>query len=272
MKQICIPGTTLQVSRLSFGTGSLHHLPSLARRRALLQAALEAGFTHFDTSPYYGFGLGELALGSLPAASRQRMTVATKVGLYGPNGSRAWAVDVYARKFLGKLLPSLNRAVVDWSLARARATFDDSLRRLKRESVDLLLLHEPVAAFIRTSEWLQWLQSLQHNGRIRHWGVAGEPGLVVAVRLHAEALAPVIQVRDSLQRHEADVALNLPGTDSRPMQLTYGYLAAQSGAARGGVLAEQCLLTALGRNATGSVLVSTRRIERIAGLAKVAAG
>lgn len=270
MKQICIPGTTLQVSRLSFGTGSLHHLPSLARRCALLQAALEAGFTHFDTSPYYGFGLGELALGSLPAASRQRMTVATKLGLYGPNGSRAWAVDVYARKFLGKLLPSLNRAVVDWSLARARETFDDSLRRLKRESVDLLLLHEPVAAFIRTTEWLQWLQSLQHKGRIRHWGVAGEPGLVVAVRLHAEALAPVIQVRDSLRRHEADVALSLPGTDPRPMQFTYGYLAAQTGAADS-LPAEQCLLAALGRNATGSVLVSTRRVERIQGLAKIAA-
>lgn len=270
MKQICIPGTTLRVSRLSFGTGSLHHLPSLARRRALLLAALEAGFTHFDTSPYYGFGLGEIALGSLPIASRQHMTVATKVGLYGPNGSRAWATDVYARKFLGKFLPSLNRAVVDWSLARARESFDGSLRRLNRESVDILLLHEPVAALIRTPEWLQWLESLQLSGRIRLWGVAGEPGLIKAVRLQAEVLAPVIQVRDSLQRHEADGALDLPGTDSRPMQFTYGYLAAQTGTERGQSV-EQCLLAALSRNATGSVLVSTRRVERIQGLAKAAA-
>lgn len=266
MKQICIPGTALQVSRLSFGTGSLHHLPSPARRRNLLLAALDAGFTHFDTSPYYGFGLGELALGSLPTLARQRMTIATKVGLYGPGGSRAWVADVYARKFLGKLLPSLNRAVVDWSLARARQTFDDSLRRLNRESVDLLLLHEPVAALIRTGEWLEWLQALQRAGRIRYWGVAGEPEAVMAVRLGSEALAPVIQVRDSLQRHEAEGALNQPGTDPRQMQFTYGYLAARADGAVW-TSAEQCLAAALGRNTTGSVLVSTRRRERIQGLA-----
>jgi len=54
-----LPGTGLSVSRLSFGTATLHHHPTTAKRQAFLAAALDHGFTHFDTSPYYGFGMSE---------------------------------------------------------------------------------------------------------------------------------------------------------------------------------------------------------------------
>jgi aryl-alcohol dehydrogenase-like predicted oxidoreductase len=149
MKQIQIDGTTLLVSRLSFGTASLHHLPRLAQRVALLQDAADAGFTHFDTAPYYGWGLAELSLGALPAAVRQRITVATKVGLYGPTHGRPSVPNLYASKLLGRLWPSLNRAVVDWSLARARRSLDDSQRRLQRERLDLLLSMRALATLAK---------------------------------------------------------------------------------------------------------------------------
>ena len=262
MKQIQIPDTELQVSRLSFGTASLHHLLRLRDRQNLLQKALDAGFTHFDTSPYYGFGLAEQTLGSLPIAWRHRVTLATKVGLYGPPGALATVPDVYARKILGRVLPGLNRAVVNWSVARAEKSLRHSLARLRRERVDLLSLHEPDAALIQTDEWHRWLQDQVQAGRVRYWGLAGEADRIESLLPRAPALARVIQVRDSLSRRQADGVLQ----QGRALQFTYGYL---TDPGQSGHRPEATLKLALARNRSGSVLVATRRPERIAALARV---
>jgi aryl-alcohol dehydrogenase-like predicted oxidoreductase len=263
VRSILIPNTDLKVSRLSFGTASLHHLYSEGRRQGLLQHALASGFTHFDTAPYYGFGLAEVALGRLPASDRGRITVATKVGLYGPDGARPGIVNVLARKIMGKVIPGLNRAVVDWRLERARRSLVDSLHRLGREHVDVLYLHEPEAALIETDEWLRWLESSRRSGQVRHFGIAGEAPRVAAM-LATVADWPVVQMRDSLVNREAD----LMQAHGRELQFTYGYLA--DPAQRAGS-AEETLAAALQRNRTGSVLVSTRRAGRVAALAATAA-
>ena len=82
MDQIILPGTGLQVSRLGFGTASLHHTLRSADRQKLLKSALEAGFTHFDTARMYGEGMAERELGKLLSAEmRQQVTIATKFGI-----------------------------------------------------------------------------------------------------------------------------------------------------------------------------------------------
>lgn len=263
MRLVQIPGTRLQASRLSFGTASLHHLARERDRLALLQAAIEAGFSHLDTSPLYGFGLAEASVGALPPEWARRVSVATKVGLYGPTGAGHSVPELYARKVLGKAFKGLNRAVVDWQLGRARQSFEASLRRLRRNEVDVLFLHEPVADLIAGDEWLGWLQSLQQAGRIRHWGVAGEAPAVAAMLRQHPALTPVVQVRDSLSQRQADVL----GAAQRPLQFTYGYLADRAGAPQP---VEQRLREALARNPEGSILVSTRRLDRVAALARLA--
>jgi len=264
MPTIRIPATTLDVSRLSFGTASLHHLFQAKQRHALLQAAADAGFTHFDTSPLYGFGLAEQTLGELPPALLQGLTIASKVGLYGPSGAGAGVPEILLRKIAGKALPSLNRAVVHWSLERAQQSLKNSLRRLRRGWLDILFLHEPVLALIATDEWQRWLESLVQAGTIRHYGIAGEAPLIAAMLQSAPALAPVIQVRDSLDQRQADVLQQ----HARALQFTYGYLAATHGthATDGNALLRQ----ALQRNVSGSIVVSTRRIERVAALARAA--
>ena len=263
MRQTCIPQTGLRVSRLAFGTASLHHLARTSDRLALLQTAVESGFTHFDTSPLYGFGLAETSLGQLPTSLSQDLSMATKVGLYGPPGAGHSIVELYSRKLLGKALPTLNRATVDWQLASAQRSFEASLRRLRRDHVELLFLHEPVAALIAGDEWLAWLQRLQQAGRIGNWGVAGEAPAVATMLSQHPALCPVVQVRDSLSQRQADMLSKV----GRPLQFTYGYLADPAGNAE---TVERRLTAALLRNAEGSVLVSTRRIERVAVLARVA--
>jgi choline dehydrogenase-like flavoprotein/aryl-alcohol dehydrogenase-like predicted oxidoreductase len=264
MQSTQLPGTSLKLSRLSFGTASLHHLFKSQQRQSLLRAALDAGFTHFDTSPYYGFGLAEKSLGELPPSLRQQMTVASKVGLYGPPGAGASVPEILLRKVAGKALPGLNKAVVDWSLVQAQKSLQQSLRRLQRERLDILFLHEPVQSLIVSDEWQAWLESLIQAGTIGHYGIAGEASLISAMLDASPGLAPIVQMRDSLQQRQADLLIH----HGRPLQMTYGYLAAGNG--NNGGDGNTILRQALQRNTTGSILVSTRRMERLAALAQAA--
>ncbi|MDY7578252.1 aldo/keto reductase [Herbaspirillum sp. RTI4] len=266
MQTVQIPGTDLQVSRLAFGTASLHHLMRETQRQELLTTALAAGFSHFDTSPLYGFGLAEEALGKLSPAQRHSITVATKVGLYAPPGATPASAAIVARKILGKAWPALNRAAADWSVATARLSVERSLRRLQRDTLDILYLHEPELALLKCEEWQRWLEDLQQAGKIRYWGVAGEAERIAAMLAAAPGLTPIVQVRDSLNLHQADVLLS----HQRPLQFTYGYLAGQTAEATSGAGAASILQHALQRNASGCILISTRRADRIAGSAELA--
>jgi aryl-alcohol dehydrogenase-like predicted oxidoreductase len=253
-----LPGTALHVSRLSFGTASLHHLASCARRQDLLAAAYDHGFTHFDTAPYYGFGIAEEALGRFAAARGDTVTVTTKVGLYPPAGARASVASVWLRKAAGRFLPALARPRADWSIAAARASLVLSLRRLRRDHVDFLLLHEPDFANLDSGAFLQWLGHERDRGRIRAFGLAG-PCEAVGARID-HPLGQVLQVRDSVERGEADAIVRR----GRPLQFTYGYLS-------GSTNVRETLARALRRNVAGSILVSTRRPAHLHELAAAAA-
>lgn len=261
MKQTVLPGTRLRLSRLAFGTARLHHLATRSRRQALLAAAFDCGFTHFDTAPSYGFGLAEEEIGRFLQGRRQRVTVATKFGLYPPGGSKATVPQVWFRKALGKILPSCSKPFVDWSSRAASESLDRSLRRLQTERVDVLWLHEPIEGAIDVDACLSWLEFERAKGRVGTWGLAGPPAqmgmLVTDVRL-----APILQVQDSQDGMEADAVTRL----GRDLQITYGYLSANR---RDGQDVGSLLQWALKRN-HGSVLVSSRSSDRLAQLAGAA--
>ncbi|GAA4213153.1 aldo/keto reductase [Actinocatenispora rupis] len=83
-------------------------------------AAAAAGVTYFDTAPRYGHGQAEERLGrALPAVPDA--VVSTKTG---------W------------LLRPGRTVVPDWSERGVRASLESSLDRLRRESVDILYLHD----------------------------------------------------------------------------------------------------------------------------------
>ena len=114
--------TGLQVSELAFGGGYVGGLLILAddatRRRALARA-FAAGINWIDTAPLYGQGRSEEALGWLLAEFRERPYLSTKVNL-----DTAKLHDIP-----GEIERSIHA----------------SLKRLRRESVDLLQLHNPIA-------------------------------------------------------------------------------------------------------------------------------
>lgn len=261
MQRVALAGADgLEVSRFVFGTGSLHHVSTRKAQSGLLSTAIDGGFTHFDTAPYYGFGLAESVLGEVLAANRH-ITVTTKVGLYPPSGATSSHAMVLFRKALGRIWKPLSRGVVDWHVEKARRSLENSLRRLRRDRIDLLLMHEPVTELIDCDEWQRFLQDETRAGRVRAFGVAGIRYNVEPLVRSGCPLAGIVQTEDDLTARTADFLLEA----GRPLQLTFGYVSS----APPGAHAVEILSRALQRNATGAVVVSTRSAERIGQYAEI---
>lgn len=265
MKKVVIENTDVQVSRIAFGTASLHHLFGKRQRQRLLETAASVGITHFDTAPYYGFGLAENDLGDFLHGRRAAFTITTKVGLYPPRGASRNRFAVWSRKALGKFYPGMVKPRIDWSVHWAATSLNASLRRLKTDYVDFLLLHEPDIGRVNSDEFLSWLEREKRHGKIRCWGLAGLPELLERWLAVNHPLTQVLQTRDSLDRHEADFILR----HGRQLQLTYGYLSSRRGAVQTGS-ANTLIRQALIRNPQGSILLATRWPERLNPLAELA--
>jgi D-threo-aldose 1-dehydrogenase len=261
MRRVILPGTDMSISRFSFGTASLFNAGSGKRRANLLASAYDHGFTHFDTAPYYGFGTAERDLKPLLAAHPD-VTVATKVGIYSPGGEAQPEVTVFLRKAGGRIVSALSRPTIDWSIARARNSLTASLRRLGRERVDLYLLHEPELELLDTDEWSRWLES--ERDRVARFGIAVDSRRLKPFLTAFGPLTSIIQTADSISDREADVIRQC----HRPLQITYGYVRA---AQRNGPVDVRALLAgALRRNRCGSVIVTTRKPERLQYYASIA--
>jgi aryl-alcohol dehydrogenase-like predicted oxidoreductase len=256
MRKLALAGSGIISSSLAFGTGSLHHLAGRDRERLLL-SAVDLGITHFDTSPYYGFGVAESALSVLRRGPE--ISIATKVGLYPPGGADQSPMTVRLRKLMGRFDRRFSRAIADLSVARAHTSLTGSLRRLARDRVDLLLLHEPDFRLFKSEEWLRWLE--EQRDRVRAVGIAGEVQHVLPFVERASDFAAIIQTRDSVTRREAEP---LRRTERMP-HITFGHLAA-----RGGGTASEAIRKAFQMFPNTVLLVSTRSADHLRQLAAAA--
>jgi len=123
---------------LGFGAGGIGNLYAAMSDEAAhdtVQAALAAGVDYFDTAPHYGFGLSESRLGAvLPSKAK----VSTKVGrLLRP----APEADPTAERH-GFVGAAPFEPVFDYSYDGVMRSFEASLRRLKRDRIDVLLAHD----------------------------------------------------------------------------------------------------------------------------------
>lgn len=272
MQRLKIAGTDLVASRLGFGTASLHHLIRRRDREKLVAAALDNGFTHFDTARMYGEGIAERTLGRYLGSRRQYLNLATKFGIMADQWLERAPILIYPKRVLSKvrrrispnLPPSFSRCLtrqcLDVSITR-------SLRALRTDWIDILFIHEPrVSELDSILAIADRLDQLRQDGVVRYLGLAGHAVDCLAVTEHTGELFDVLQVEDSLEGREADV---LPAA-GRPLQFTYGYLRRGSVGGQFNNGAVDVLTKALARNADGCVLVSTRRVERVHALARCA--
>lgn len=257
MDRIAIGGDGLAVPRLIFGTASLFGAGSGRHRLALLESAVDHGFSHFDTAPYYGFGMAERDLAAI-LRRHPAVTVTSKVGLYAPGGEAQPALSILLRKAAGRWFGSLSRPAVDFSLARARRSLEGSLRRLGRAHIDLYLLHEPDIALVGTDEWSRWLEDRRRDGTIGGYGLAGRPERLMPFIEPASPLAAILQ-------SSAGTAL-LPADR---LGISYGHI--HEARARGVTApAVEILRSAMRARPGQAIIVATRRPERIAPLAELA--
>jgi aryl-alcohol dehydrogenase-like predicted oxidoreductase len=257
MIKTTIPGTALVVSRFIFGTASLFNAGTRKTRHRILRAAVDNGFTHFDTAPYYGFGMAERDLGAV-ICNDPKITVTTKVGIYPPGGEHQSTTKIILRKAAGRLFSKLSRAIIDFSVSRARRSLYASLQRLSRDHIEIFMLHEPTLALLNSDEWLKWLETEVTSGKVGRFGLALEANKLEPFLQQKHALAGVIQTTDSLDKKEANILLHYKKT----LQITYGYVsAARSRAIDLPVVT--ILQHALQRNKNGAIIVSTTKLERL---------
>src|ERR1700730_1928699 len=84
LEEAPVAGGRLNITRVGFGTagiGGMYQAISDKVAGDTLEAAWQRGIRHFDTAPFYGFGLAERRLGDfLRGKPRGSYVLSTKVG------------------------------------------------------------------------------------------------------------------------------------------------------------------------------------------------
>ncbi|HUH14342.1 MAG TPA: aldo/keto reductase [Gaiellaceae bacterium] len=143
-----LPGTEIEVTVVGLGCNNFGGRVDEDASRAVIDAALDAGVTFFDTADVYGgAGGSEEIIGRALEGRRDRVVLATKFGhdlgdgAAEPRGSRAYV----------------------------RRAIEASLRRLRTDRIDLYQYHRP-DGMTPVEETLGALDELVGEGKVRAIG------------------------------------------------------------------------------------------------------
>ena len=145
-ERVVVPG--LAVSVVGVGCNQFGARLDAAETAAVVDAALDAGITFFDTAESYGGGESEVFLGRALQGRRDRVVIATKFG---------WG--------RGRDDNSVARGAPDY----VRQAIDGSLERLGVDHVDLYQYHRPDGV-TPVEETLGAMDELVQAGKVRFIG------------------------------------------------------------------------------------------------------
>jgi predicted oxidoreductase len=165
MKTYRIANTPLETTRIIYGCmgigGGWAKGPLAERTRkealAAVNAALDEGITFFDHADIYGRGRCEEVFSGIwqeHPGLRTTITLQTKCGIRFEDDP----VDGQPRRY-------------DFSREHILRSVEGSLRRLKTDFVDILLLHRP-DALAEPEEIAAAFDTLHSSGKVRHFGVS----------------------------------------------------------------------------------------------------
>lgn len=158
----------LRVSAVGLGCNNFNWTTDEAQSKRVVDAALDAGITFFDTANIYGHSGGsEEFLGRALGARRPQAVIATKFGMQMADGSK------------GADRSYIIRCV------------EDSLRRLGTDWIDLYQLHESDPS-TPIEETLEALDRLIGQGKVRYIGTSNMADWEIA---HAHHLARELGVQ-----------------------------------------------------------------------------
>jgi aryl-alcohol dehydrogenase-like predicted oxidoreductase len=169
----------LRVSRVGLGGNNFGRRLDLEGTRAVVEAALDAGITFFDTADVYGGGNSERFLGEILEGRREQVVLATKFGM----GTQSVRPAAGSREYL-------------------RAALARSLERLRTDYVDLFYYHRPDGA-TPIADTVAAMSELVEEGSIRAIGVSNFDGRQLDEAVEAAPVA-ALQNEYSLLQREAE--------------------------------------------------------------------
>lgn len=174
--------TDLRISRLGLGTVKFgrnqsvkypeaFELPSDEDARLLLHSARDFGINLLDTAPAYG--VSEERLGYLLRGERKNWVICTKAG------------EEFSRNYDASLGANTGKSNFDFAPAALRLSVERSLRRLRTDYLDIVLIHSDGndGHLIHHHQVLHTLAQLKREGWIRAYGMSTktlEGGIICA--------------------------------------------------------------------------------------------
>jgi aryl-alcohol dehydrogenase-like predicted oxidoreductase len=166
----------MQVGVLGFGAGEIgsENTPFATVDRLIGEAA-DAGLNVIDTAPLYSDS--EEKIGRALGGRRDKFLLFTKCGRRLPRNTswtgfwlrakrkyRRWKDQTDPPQFQS---PDWNPRVLEWNI-------DQSLRRLKTDTIDLIQLHSCSEDTLRQGDVIKVLQNARQAGKVRHIGYSGD--------------------------------------------------------------------------------------------------
>ncbi len=205
MEQIRLASSGRETTRLGYGCSSI--MGALGRRQSLrlLEAAYDAGIRHFDVAPMYGYGEAESCLGEF-RSEHNDITITTKYGIAPPKRGGMLRA---ARRVVGPVLqrvPALKRRLTraagavaapaeksHFSADEARASLENSLRALRTDLIDVLLLHEAEASDLTDDSLLNFLHEAVEQKKIGSFGIGSDSAKLPTLLRERPAYCQVVQ-------------------------------------------------------------------------------
>jgi aryl-alcohol dehydrogenase-like predicted oxidoreductase len=188
MKRRKLGNSGLEVSAIGLGCMGLNYhrgpAPDRAAMIELIRAAVERGVTFFDTAEVYGPFTNEELVGEALQPFRNDVIIATKFG-YDLGPGRSGGLNSRPE--------------------RIRQVAEDSMRRLRVDSLDLFYQHR-VDPEVPIEEVAGTVKQLIADGKVKHFGLSEPPAETIR-RAHAIQPLAAVQSEYSLwwRLPEADV-------------------------------------------------------------------
>ncbi|EHU6364493.1 aldo/keto reductase family oxidoreductase [Listeria monocytogenes] len=162
MKRITIGNSALTASEISLGCMRMADL-SKEDANKVINTALENGIDFFDHADIYGGGKSEEVFADaidMNSTIREKMILQSKCGI--------------------------RQGFFDFSKEHIIASVEGSLKRLKTDYLDTLLLHRPDTLF-EPEEVAAAFTELEKSGKVRHFGVSNQnPGQIELLKKYVD--------------------------------------------------------------------------------------
>lgn len=151
-----------------------------------IELALEQGINHFDLARSYGYGDAEAFVGNILRSKRNEVVIVTKFGIkanwkaqllkplkpivrYFKKGKKAGDSITGKKKVINAdrfhdRLPISSKTMVE--------SLEQSLKALKTDYIDVLLIHEPLESILDIDGIIDTSETLKKEGKIRGLGLA----------------------------------------------------------------------------------------------------